>query len=605
MTICQLMTGTGGWPLTIVMTPDKRPFFAATYIPKQSRYGRKGLMTLLPEISTLWSEKRHDIESSAEQIVQALRQTSAVSNAERLDATVFDRTYEELSRSFDESHGGFGTTPKFPTAHNLSFLLRYWKRTGNERAHTIVERTLQQMRMGGIFDHIGYGFHRYSTDARWLVPHFEKMLYDQALLAIAYTEAYQVTRSTEFAAVVNEIFTYVLRDMTLPQGGFYSAEDADSEGEEGKFYVWAIEEIMDILGDDAPFFQHTFNIEATGNYLEESTRRKTGKNIIHLRSLPSELAQKMNIPQPVFNKRVDAARSKLFAARDGRVHPHKDDKTLTSWNGLMIAALAKGGSVFNNREFISAAERAASFILTNLRTPDGRLLHRYREGDAAVSAHADDYAFFIWGLRELYSATFDIRHLKTALELNEQFIAHYWDVHSGGFFFTADDAEHALVRQKHSYDGALPSANSVALQNLLHLAHITADPELTTLADQLTKTFASRVTMSGAAHTHFLTGLSFAFGPTFEVIIVGDGKSEDTKSMLRLLKQAYLPDVVLMYKNGDADHTGLTQIAEYTKQYKLLDGKATAYVCSNYVCQQPTTDMQTLLSMLRIEENEE
>lgn len=602
MTVCQLMTGTGGWPLTIIMTPDKEPFFAATYIPKETRYGRKGLMTLLPEISTLWQEKRADLRTSAGQVVETLRKISADVHGADLDTSVLKNAFNALAQTFDREYGGFGSAPKFPTPHNLSFLLRYWKRSGNKEALNMVEQTLEAMRLGGIFDHLGYGFHRYSTDEHWRVPHFEKMLYDQALLLLAYSEAYQVSTNPEFEKTAHEICTYVLRDMTTPQGGFYSAEDADSEGEEGKFYLWSAQEIKNVLAGDARFFNQIFNIKNEGNFLNETTRKTNGKNILYLESRPSALAERMNISCSALNERIESARVKLVSARDRRVRPHKDDKILTSWNGLMIAALARAGGVFDKEEYVTAARSAAVFILEHLRSSQGRLLHRYRDNNAALQASADDYAFFIWGLLELYHATFDTYFLKTALELNAQFIDHYWDQKNGGFFFTADDGEEVLVRQKHSFDGALPSANSVALQNLLSLSRMTANQDLEKIADRLIKAFAPRMSSAPTAHTQFLSGVSFALGPTYEVIVVGNVTSHDTHTMFRRLRQLYAPNMVLIFKPTDTVPAAITQLAEYTTHYGTLEDKTTVYVCSNYVCQQPTTNPTTVLEQLGVKQ---
>lgn len=602
MTVCQLMTGTGGWPLTIIMTPDKEPFFATTYIPKENRHGRAGLLSLLPQISTVWREKRSNLKDSAQQIVQMLKASALNAETENLDSKLFDQTFGELAETFDHEHGGFGSAPKFPTPHTLFFLLRYWRHTGKHEALAMVEQTLEHMRCGGIFDHIGYGFHRYSTDSAWRVPHFEKMLYDQALLVLAYSEAYQVSKNPEFEKTAHEICTYVLRDMTSPQGGFYSAEDADSEGQEGKFYLWSAKEIKDVLAGEAWFFNQVFNIKDEGNFLNEATRETNGKNILYLESRRSTIAEQMNIPCSTLNERIESAREKLVSARNRRVRPHKDDKILTSWNGLMIAALARAGSVFNKPEYIEAAEQTVAFILANVSTSDKRLLHRYRDNDAALQANADDYAFLIWGLLELYDATFTIHYLETARALNTQFIVNYWDEKEGGFFFTANDAEQVLVRQKQTFDGALPSANSVALCNLLRLARMTADTELERIAGQLVQACAGRVSASGTAHTQFLSSLSLMRGPAFETIVVGDLASNDTKAMLHRIRQTFIPDTVLMFKPTSKEVSSLVRIAPYAKPCVALAGKTTAYVCSNHACHQPTTDPTKVLELLGIKE---
>ncbi|MDQ7785669.1 MAG: thioredoxin domain-containing protein, partial [Desulfomonilaceae bacterium] len=418
MSVAQMMTGRGGWPLNVIMTPDKRPFFAGTYFPKESRFGRIGMDDLCNRIAELWSTRRDEVLQSAGKIVSAIRQVPDEQPGEAPDKSVLESAFRQLSQRFDPRRGGFGEAPKFPTPHNMLFLLRYWKRTGDSSALHMVEKTLEALRRGGVYDHVGFGFHRYSTDAEWLVPHFEKMLYDQAMLATAYLEAYQATGNDLYGRTADEIFTYVLRDMTSPQGGFYSAEDADSEGEEGKFYVWTLEEVRRILDDEeAEAVTEAFSLTADGNFREEATGRITGANIPHMRKSLDQVARTLDIPVEHARDLVERARRKLFEAREKRIHPHKDDKILTDWNGLMIAALAKGARVLGKPEYARAAAQAADFILGTLRSGDGRLLHRYRDGEAGLPAHVDDYAFFIWGLLELYEASFEVKYLKTALDL--------------------------------------------------------------------------------------------------------------------------------------------------------------------------------------------
>ncbi len=600
MTVCQMMTGSGGWPLTILLTPDKKPFFAATYIPKESRFGRLGMLELIPRIQELWKTQNERVRRSAEEVAAALAQISHTPSGEGLGEDALHIAFEQLSRSFDEQHGGFGTSPKFPTPHHLTFTLRYWKRFSHEKALAMVKKTLQAMRLGGIYDHVGFGFHRYSTDAEWLLPHFEKMLYDQALLAMAYTEAYQATGKMEYEQTAREILTYVLRDMTSPEGGFYSAEDADSEGEEGKFYIWTKGEIRETLSqEEAELVIRLFNVEDEGNFPDEATRRKTGQNILHLKQPLRKLSRELGIDEMELLNRLEAARAKLFAARERRVHPHKDDKILTDWNGLMMAALAKGAQVFDELHYAEAAQRAADFVLREMLDSDGRLLHRYRQGDAAVPAFLDDYAFFIWGLLELYETTFEVHCLETALELNGVLLQHFWDEQQGGFFFTADDAEGLLVRKKEIHDGAVPSGNSVAMWNLLRLGRMTANPELEERAAQIARAFSQSVSQSPAAHTQLLTALAFALGPSHEVVIAGDLKARDTQQMLRALRSAFIPNKVVLFRSGVEQTPEITHLAKYTKELMSQDGKATVYVCQNYQCHLPTTDTHKMLELMR------
>ena len=418
MSVCQMLTGSGGWPLTIMMTSDRKPFFAATYIPKQGRAGRPGLMELVPQVANLWRTRRTELLRSSEQIADRLKETATLLPGKALGEPVLKEAYKSLVQHFDARYGGFGDAPKFPSPHNLLFLLRYAKRSGDQLAAQMVEKTLQAMRFGGIYDHIGFGFHRYATDQAWLVPHFEKMLYDQATLAMAYTEAYQFTGKGEYERTTREIFAYVLRDMRSDEGCFFSAEDADSEGEEGKFYVWTEQELEEVLGsEDGRLITKVFNTRPAGNFSEEATGRRAGANILHLKQPLDSLASNLGLTSDQLATSVEGARKKLFEARRTRVHPLKDDKVLTDWNGLMIAALAKGAHAFNDAEYGDAAKKAMEFILQRMRDKDGRLLHRFRDGETSIQANLDDYAFTIWALIELYELTFLSGYLRDALAL--------------------------------------------------------------------------------------------------------------------------------------------------------------------------------------------
>jgi uncharacterized protein len=600
MTVCQMISRGGcGWPLNIVMTPDKKPFFAATYIPKEDRFGRAGMLTLVPRIKEVWTKQHDEVLNSANQITSALQQGVKDSHGEELDKSTLKTAYDQLAQGFDEQHGGFGTAPKFPTPHNLIFSLRYWKRSSDEEALKIVEKTLESMRRGGIYDHVGFGFHRYSTDAEWFLPHFEKMLYDQAMIAMAYIEAYQATGKEEYEKTAREIFTYVLRDMTSQAGGFYSAEDADSEGEEGKFYLWTEKEIRQVLEkEEADLIIKVFNVEKGGNFREEATGKGTGGNILHLtKSLP-EIASQLKISEQELGKRLEAARQKLFTAREKRIHPHKDDKILADWNGLMIAALAKGAQAFNEPSYAESAKRAVDFIFKNMRKPDGRLLHRYRDGQADIRANVDDYAFLIWGLIELYESTFDVNYLQTAIDLNRDLIKHFWDDKDGGFYFTADDGESLLVRHKEIYDSAIPSGNSVAMLNLLRLGRITANSDFEEKAAKIGRAFSKMVKQFPAAHTQLMVAVDFGIGPSYEVAIVGNSQAEDTKAMLRAVGKQFVPNKVVILHPTEKESPDIIRIAEFTKNQSSLGGKATAYVCLNYVCKLPTTDVNKMLELL-------
>ena len=601
MRVCQMMTGSGGWPLTVLMTPDKKPFFAGTYIPRESNHGRLGMLDLIPRIKEIWSTQHDEIIKSADQITEKLNMIAQSSSGPELDKSTLRTAYEQLSGRYSEQYGGFGNAPKFPSPQNLLFLLRYWQSTNDEKALRMVVSTLQFMQNGGIYDHLGFGFHRYSTDSHWLVPHFEKMLYDQAMLAMAYIEAYQATGIKEFEETAREIFTYVLRDMTDKKGGFYSAEDADSEGVEGKFYVWTVDEIRQVLkGDEADLIINVYSIDKTGNFRDEASGENTGTNILHLTGSLTEIAFKNKESVDGLKERVEAARQKLFATRNKRIHPHKDDKILTDWNGLMIAALAKGAQAFDEPKYAEAAKRAADFILTDMRREDGRILHRYRDGDTAILANVDDYAFLIWGLLELYETVFDVGYLRTALSLNGEMIKYFWDEQDGGFYFTAEDAEELIVRQKEIYDGAIPSGNSVAVLNLFRLARITANTDFEDKANMILRAFSKDVQSAPSGYTQMMVALGFGIGPSYEIVIVGEPEAEDTKDMLNSLGKHFIPYKVVLLKPADQETSDITSIAEYIEYHSSFDGKATAYVCLDFACKMPVTNTDEMLKLLNV-----
>jgi uncharacterized protein len=601
MTVCQMLTGTGGWPLTIIMTPDKRPFFAGTYIPRTSRFGRMGLMELVPRVSELWTQGRRNVMDSAEKVMEALKSLEIPSPGEDLDAGMLDKAYDELTRSFDRLHGGFGSSPKFPSPHNLLFLLRYWNRTGRTDALEMAEQTIRAMHQGGVYDQIGFGFHRYSTDREWLVPHFEKMLYDQALMAIACIEAGQATGKDYYGRSAREIFTYVMRDMTSPEGGFYSAEDADSEGEEGRFYLWKEKEILDVLGkDDGELFVKFFSIRRDGNFRDELTGKTTGWNILHVRADLSKWAEDIKMPVHIVEEKVASLRQRLFNAREDRPHPAKDDKILTDWNGLMIAALARGAQVLGDRACLDAAVKSAEFILDCLRKPGGRLLHRYRDGEAAIPAHLDDYAFLVWGLIELYEASFDAAFLKSALELNEDMISNFWDHDKGGFFFTAVDGEKLLVRKKEAGDAAVPSGNAVSMLNMLRLSRFTGRADLDQRAAETGRAFSGQVQQAPSAFTFLMSAVDFALGPSYEIVISGGSNSPDTFEMLSALRKNFIPNKSVILRPLDVDEPHIVNLAEFIKAHGGKDNRATAYICLNNICKTPTNDPAEMLKLLGV-----
>jgi uncharacterized protein YyaL (SSP411 family) len=601
MTVCQMMTGGGGWPLTIIMTWGKEPFFASTYIPKETRFGRTGMKELIPRIKELWDQKREQLTNSAQEIVSRLLTTehpSEIPQGEMLGEETLDAAYDSLSMEFDEEHGGFGGAPKFPAPHKLTFLLRYWKRRSYEKALWMVEKTLTSMRLGGIYDHIGFGFHRYSVDSRWFQPHFEKMLYDQAMLTIAYAEAYQATRKEEYKATANEILTFVLRDMSEPQGGFCTSIDADSEGQEGKYYIWRKEEISEVLStDEADLITRVFNVQENGNFPDETTYQDTGNNILYMSKPPERISSEMKIPLSELKERFEAARRKLFVSREKRIHPSRDDKILTDLNGLMIAALAKSAQAFREAKYIDSAKHAADFVLAKMRDSDGRLHHRYRDRQAAIPGFLGDYAFFVWGLVELYEATFETRYLASALELTDYMRKHFWDDKNGGFYLSSDDSESIIIRKKDLYDGAHPSGNSVAALNIIRLAHMTGKPELEDEVSRIILASSSIVSRAPTAYTQLLSALDFALGPSSEVVIVGDSDAEDTRTLIKAVQDNFLPNKVVILKSA-AVGSQVTQLAEYVSDMQRKDGKATAFVCRGYRCSLPTTDAGQMLKLL-------
>ena len=584
MSVCQAVTGQGGWPLTIIMTPDEKPFFAGTYFPKSGKYGYPGLVELLLRIKDAWDTERDRLVETGSNITEAIKNSPRRIDGEKLGQETAERALRGFRNSFDEVYGGFGGAPKFPTPHNLYFLLRYWKASGNGTALIMVEKTLESMYKGGLFDHIGFGFSRYSTDGKWLVPHFEKMLYDNALLAYAYTEAYQATGKDIYKDIARKIFTYVLRDMTSTGGGFYSAEDADSEGEEGKFYLWQPEEVKEAAGEeDGKLFCDWYGISPAGNF--------EGK------SIPNLIGRDLGIlyEDKALARRLDGVREKLFMYRVKRIRPHRDDKILTSWNGLMIAALALGGRAFHSDEYIKAAEAAYGFIQRNLVRGDGRLLARYRDGESAFPAYLDDYAFLVWGLIELYRATFKTGYLKRALELNRDMLDLFWDEREGGLFLYGEDSEQLIMRPKEVYDGALPSGNSVALYNMLRLSRMTGDTQIEERARQVMETFGGEVGYNPTAHSFFMSALLFSLQPTREVVITARSR-EDAQGMLDRINGSFVPFATFLLNTGDEE---LHEIAPFTREQKMVEQKPTAYVCKDFTCLEPVTEVDALQGMLQ------
>jgi len=596
MTVCQLFTGSGGWPLTIVMTPDKKPFFAGTYFPSINKFGRIGMVTLIPRIKELWRTKRDDVLQTSDEITKALHLSSPIVPEKEPGEEVFHKAFEDFKNRYDPEFGGFGNAPKFPTPHNLTFLLRYWKRYNNKAALEMVENTLKQMRLGGIYDQIGFGFHRYSTDKKWLVPHFEKMLYDQALLVPLFLETYQATENELYLATAEEVLTYVMRDMTSEKGGFYSAEDADSEGVEGKFYLWTEQEILSADYIDRQFALNYYTVMKDGNWADPHSDKSGNTNILHLNKTPESISTEINLPLVDVKEKARIVRENLFQLRERRVHPFKDNKILTDWNGLMISAFAKAAQITGNENYTTFARTAADFISENLTDKQGNLLHRYRERDAAIKANLDDYAFFVQALLDLYETTFSVDYLTKAKELLDKCVIKFCDEKDGSFFFSQKDDNELLINQKEVYDGAIPSGNSIMFLNLLRMAKMTGNPDYQEKGIMLMRAFSGTIAKSPSAYTQLLTGLDFAIGPSFEIVVSSPEYDFSAVRMITEIRKIYLPNKIVLLKT---DSNNLENLSYFTMEQKPVKGKAAVYICQNFACDLPVAEPELLKNVLR------
>lgn len=579
MSFCQAMTGQGGWPLNVILTPEGKPFFAATYLPKESGFGRTGIKELLERLYIAWSSNQQAVIASAGQMVDAVReQLEAKSTETALDDASLDAATAGLTASFDAAHGGFGGAPKFPSPHNLLFFLREWRRTGNGELRDMVVATLTAMRAGGIWDHVGGGFHRYSTDDRWFLPHFEKMLYDQALLAMAYTEGFLATGDPHFRQTVQAILAYVERDLAGADGLLASAEDADSEGVEGKFYSWTAAEVRALLPEaDAALFLEAYGLTEDGNWKNEATGQATGDNIPFLPMPLSRFAADRGRSLEDVEAVLARCRETLLAAREKRIRPLCDDKALTDWNGLMLAAMAKAARALGDAALAAKATQRATQLLAAMRRPDGRLLHRLRQGEAAIPGLLDDYAFLAWGLLELYQTVLDPQWLTAAEELTQVMLDHF-AMPEGGFALTPDDGEALIVRQRVFFDAAIPSGNSVAFYVLTTLFRLTGRQAFAESAAALSQAAATFVSGHPAAVSFLLCGLSQLLSPAAEVTINGMPGAADTQAFLAAVSGRYLPEVAL--------------------KLAPTDGPATAQVCRAAACQTPVSSPEALIAAL-------
>jgi uncharacterized protein YyaL (SSP411 family) len=576
MAAVQALTGQGGWPMSVFLTPDLKPFYGGTYFPPDDRYGRPSFKRLLLALVDAWQNRRDEINHSAGQFTEHLQQAMRLEPADGpLDEGLIRNAVSVLNRTFDATYGGFGSQPKFPHAMDLRLLLRAWKRFGDDQALQMVRLTLDHMALGGLYDQLGGGFHRYSTDARWLVPHFEKMLYDNALLAGAYLEAYQATAEPFYREVVEETLAYVGREMTSPEGPFYSTQDADSEGEEGKFYVWSAGEIEDVLGKElADAFEDVYGVTPGGNW--------EGHNILNRSRTYAQSARLRNVSEEELRRQLAEARRRLYEVRRRRAWPGRDEKVLTAWNGLMINAYAQAAQVLDRPDYADAAARAADFILTHMRGPDGRLFRTYGSGaQAKLNAYLEDYSYLIDALVSLYEATFEPRWIEAALDLARVMVEQFWDAEQGGFFYTGRDHEALIARSKDPQDSSVPSGNAMAVTALLRLAKLTGRPELLQKAEATFRLF--RGVMAGApmAAGQILIALDFYLGPVQEFAVVGDPAAAETRRVLRAIFGGFRPDKVVALQ---------TQGAE--KVIPLLEdkpatGPVTTYICQDFACQAP------------------
>ena len=575
-----MMTGSGGWPLSVFLTPEGKPFYGGTYFPLRDAYGRPGFERVLLSVAEAWKNRRQELVGSAAKMTELLQIPTPPTDNSNLSPEIVNKVFVSFRNSFDAVNGGFGTAPKFPQPTNLSMLLRYWYRTADNKALEMVEKTLDAMANGGIYDHIGGGFHRYSTDAQWLVPHFEKMLYDQALLSKVYLEAYQITKKGRYTQIAREIFDYVLRDMTDPAGGFYSAEDADSEGKEGTFYLWDPEQIASILNkEEAQLFNTYYGVTKEGNFEE-------GKTILNTSTLIEQIERESRKDRVEIENILSAARAKIFQERAKRIRPYRDEKIITAWNGLMISSLAYGGAALREEKYIKAAKHSAEFLLGILRK-NGRFMRYYRNGQVVQKGFLDDYTFTTMALLDLYEATFDVKWLIEAKSLSNQMIELFADTEKGGFFLTSKDGEKLITRTKPGSDGAVPSGNSVAALALLKLGRLTMDEHFTEQGDKVIDAFSRQLERTPAYSSMMVMALDFRLGPTQEIIIAGKANSPDVKQMLKLIHSTFSPDAVVLLHEPDNADSALYDIVPFINNQTAIDGKATTYVCEDYICKEP------------------
>lgn len=589
MNAVQMMTGHGGWPMTVFLTPEGVPFYGGTYFPPEDRYNMPGFPRVLLGVAEAYRSRPDEVTETAVSMLNELRRMGQTrESGEMLTVELLDAAERNIARNYDARHGGFGSAPKFPAAMNLEFLLRQYHRKRQSETLLMIEKTCRKMAEGGMYDQLGGGFHRYSTDAQWLVPHFEKMLYDNALLSRLYLHVYQQTKDDFYKRIAEETLDYVVREMWDERGGFYSTQDADSEGHEGKFFVWTVAEIKEVLGEeDGALFCAYYDVTEAGNF--------EGKNILHVSRTVEETAQAANVTVERLQEVLERGRGKLFEVRERRVKPGRDEKVLTAWNGLMLASFAEAAAILEREDYREIAERNAQFVLDNLRR-DGLLLRTYKDGQSKLNGYLEDYAFFIDGLLALYQATGKLSWLEEARALTDRMIEEFWDGEEGGFYYTGKSHEELIVRTKDYFDNATPSGNSVATEVLLQLAALTANEEYARKAVTIFRLLREPLKRYASAFGRLLGALDFHLSTPKEIAIIGAAESEETRSLLREVWTRYLPNkIVAQAAEGE---TRAAEVVPLLRDRPAIDGRATAYVCEHYTCQQPTISPAELATQL-------
>ncbi|MBI4595234.1 MAG: thioredoxin domain-containing protein [Candidatus Tectomicrobia bacterium] len=589
MNCVQMLTGQGGWPMTLFLTPDGVPFYGGTYFPPDDQRGLPGFKRVMMTIAEIYSKNPKQVQESANSILEKLKEMDHLTQTDvSISETLIETAFRKLSQGFDYRYGGFGTAPKFPNAMNLSFFLRYFHRFKNESALEMADSSLQKMAEGGIYDQIGGGFHRYTVDERWLVPHFEKMLYDNALLISLYTEAYLITKNSLYQRIAEESLDYAIREMMGEKGEFYSTQDADSEGKEGKFYIWTLQEINSILGGkEGDIFCRYYGVTEAGNF--------EGKNILTSPRTYDQVARQLEISPDIVKGVLGSARRKIMAARELRTKPGRDEKALASWNGLMLSAISKAARVFNRSDYLQRAEENGNFLLSYL-YKNGRLLHSYKDGQAKVNGYLDDYACVIDAFMELYQSTFESKWLKKAIELNTTMIDLFWDEEKGALFYTSRDHEKLIARMKDFYDNAVPSGNSVAAMNLLKLAVITGRDEYRRKAEKIFQPAYEMVSRFPSAFGYLLSALDFYFDSVKEIVVIGGKDNQTVEQFRKIINNNYLPNgVVLFSPPGNRE---LGDVIPLLEGKTLIEGKAAVYVCENFTCKEPVTTIESLKNLL-------